>query len=57
MDDPTKRNAPDSKRINLNEDHEVRYWTRVLGISEQELRAAVGAVGDTAQKVREHLKK
>jgi hypothetical protein len=57
MDDTTKRNSPDSKRINLSEDHEVRYWTQALGVTEQELREAVKAAGSSAEKVREHLRK
>lgn len=57
MDDPNQRNSPDSKLISLGEDHEVRYWTKALGVSEHELRNAVAAVGNSAEKVRQHLKK
>ncbi len=52
-DDKTKTGGQDRKRINLNEDYEVRD----LGVTEQQLRDAVKAVGDSADKVREHLKK
>lgn len=38
MDDLKKRGAQDRARINVNEEHEVRYWTDTLGISEQRLR-------------------
>jgi len=31
MDDKTKTGSPDSKRININEKHEVSYWTKELG--------------------------
>jgi hypothetical protein len=57
MDDTSKRNAPDSKRINLHEEHEVRYWTQALGISKEKLEEAVRAVGTSAEKVRAHLQK
>jgi len=29
-DDKTKRGPADAQRINVNEDYEVEYWTRVL---------------------------
>lgn len=41
----------------LSEPHEVRSWTEALGIDEKTLRAAVAAVGDSAEKVREYLRK
>jgi len=55
-DDTAQRGSADRSRINMNQDHEVRYWTQALGVSEDELRRAVGAVGVSADKVREHLK-
>ena len=57
MDDPNQRNSPDSKLVSLTEEHEVRYWTKALGVDEHELRNAVAAVGNSAEKVRQHLKK
>ncbi|RZI84699.1 MAG: DUF3606 domain-containing protein [Rubrivivax sp.] len=33
--------------VNVNEEFEVRYWTRVLQISRADLRAAVAAVGNS----------
>lgn len=56
-DDKTKVGGQDRKRINLNEDYEVRDWAKSLGVTGQELRAAVAAVGDRAEKVREYLRK
>ena len=54
-DDTAQRGAQDRSRINVNQEHEVRYWTKALGVSEDELRRAVGEVGVAADKVREHL--
>jgi hypothetical protein len=54
-DDKTKRGGLDRDRISLEEDYEVRDWTRSLGCTEEELRAAVAAVGDSAEAVRAHL--
>jgi hypothetical protein len=55
-DDTAQRGSADRNRINMSQEHEVRYWTQALGVSEDELRRAVGEVGVSAQKVREHLK-
>jgi Protein of unknown function (DUF3606) len=30
-DDLKNRGAPDRGRVNVHEDHEVRYWTKMLG--------------------------
>lgn len=56
-DDKTKTGAADRDRINVNEDYELQYWTTALGVSADQLRAAVKAVGPTAAAVREHLGK
>lgn len=56
-DDKSKVGGQDRARINVNEDYEVRDWCKSLGVTEDELRKAVAAVGDRADKVREHLGK
>jgi len=56
-DDLKKRGPQDRSRINVHEEHEVRYWTQELGVSREQLEAAVKAAGVSAQTVREHLKK
>ena len=56
-DDLSKRGPQDRSRINVNESHELRYWTQELGVSETQLRDAVKAVGPSATAVREHLRK
>jgi hypothetical protein len=56
-DDLTNRGVRDRSRINLSEDYERRYWENTLGISEHELRNAVNAVGDSADQVKEYLKR
>jgi hypothetical protein len=56
-DDKTKRGPPDTQRINVNEQYEVSYWTKALGVSEQKLRDAVRAVGVSVAAVRRHLGK
>ena len=56
-DDLTNRGPQDRARINVNEDHELRYWTKQLGVSEQQLKEAVKAVGVSVEAVKQHLKK
>lgn len=55
-DDKNSVGSPDRDRISLGEDYEVRDWTASLGVSEAELREAVDAVGNSADKVRDYLK-
>lgn len=55
-DDKNFVGGADRARISLAEDYEVRDWTKSLGVSEEELREAVDAVGNSADKVREYLK-
>jgi hypothetical protein len=54
-DERNKRGPPDSSRINLGEAHEVAYWTKELGCSEAQLRAAVKVVGSMVATVRNYL--
>jgi hypothetical protein len=45
----------DRDLISLTQEHEVRYWTKALGVSEERLREVVGRVGHSAAKVRAEL--
>jgi len=54
-DDKTQAHGQDRTRISLEEDYEVRDWSARLGITPDELRAAVKAVGNEAAKVRQYL--
>ena len=51
-DDTAQRSHQDQLMININEPHEVRYWTQRLGCSEQQLREAVAKAGAMAKDVR-----
>lgn len=57
MDNKSKTGTPDRNTINLNEDYEVSYWTKELGVSKDELAEAVKKAGKSAQAVRDYLKK
>ncbi|WP_082648454.1 DUF3606 domain-containing protein [Lysobacter capsici] len=56
-DDLTKRQPQDKSKISLTEEWEVRYWTRALGVTEAQLRAAVKLVGHGTAAVKKHLGK
>jgi Protein of unknown function (DUF3606) len=49
--------AQDHWRINLDEEWERRFWSREFGVSEGDLRQAVGAVGNLAGSVRAHFER
>lgn len=56
-DDQFKRHGSDRERINVHQPYEVRDWSKSLGVTPEELKQAVAAVGDRVEKVREYLKK
>lgn len=55
-DNLSERGPADRSRINVNEEWERSYWTKELGVSDEELRAAVSAAGNSADAVRAHLR-
>ena len=55
MDDLNKKGAGDRSKINMHEDYEVKYWTKQLGVSRDELEKAVKKVGNSAAAVRKEL--
>jgi hypothetical protein len=56
-DDLSNRGPQDRARINIHEEWEVRWWCKELGVTPAELVAAVQAVGVSAEKVRQYLKR
>ena len=55
-DDLRKRGPADRSRVNVNDPWEVKYWRKEFGCTEQQLRQAISAVGDSAAKVSQYLK-
>lgn len=51
-----KPGGQDRTRINVNEDYELRDWSKKLGVTPEQLKAAVKAVGTSAEAVEKHLK-
>lgn len=55
-DDLSQRGPRDRDRVNVNEPHELRYWTERFGCTEAQLRRAVGLVGPMADDVAAALR-
>lgn len=55
-DRPSALRPPDPTRINVNDVRELRIWAKEFGASEEQLRAAVKAVGLSAIAVRAALR-
>lgn len=56
-DDLTHPGAPDPEKVNIGQQHEVDYWTKALGVSEEKLREAVSAVGVMIKDIKAYLNK
>jgi hypothetical protein len=54
-DNPNIRGQQDRSRINMSQEHEVRYWSQKFGCTEEELRHAVEAVGPTVAAIEKSL--
>ena len=55
-DNPNIRGDGDRQRINVDQEHEVRYWSQKLGVTAEELRTAVKDVGPMAAAVEQRLR-
>jgi hypothetical protein len=56
-DDKQNRGNPDRQRIDVNDPKELNNWAKSLGVSTEEIEAAVRKVGSTADRVREYLQR
>ena len=54
-DDKSKRGDADRSRINIREDHEIRYWSTKFDCTREQLVDAVESVGAIADKVELYL--
>lgn len=55
-DDRKQRGGQDRERINVGQDYELRDWAKKFGVSADQLKEAVQAVGTSADAVEKHLK-
>jgi hypothetical protein len=51
----TTKLPPLRNHIAMNEELEVKYWTKHLGVNREELQRAVDIVGNSAAAVRKEL--
>ncbi len=54
-DDLEQTGRQDDERINVEQDHELDYWSEKLGVSRDQLRKAVQSTGPMVKDVRRHL--
>jgi hypothetical protein len=55
MQDSTQRPTHDEFHINLQQEWQRRWWSHELGVTQEELAAAVEKAGPRSKAVREHL--
>ena len=55
-DNKANTGKQDDARININQDYELRDWSKKFGVTPDQLKEAVKAVGPVADDVRRHLK-
>ena len=55
MSDDPKKTGLDRKLISLEQEHEVRDWCQSFNCTPEDLRRAVEAVGNSAEKVRAYI--
>ena len=51
------RGPADPSHVSLSEEYEDWYWVKELGGSQAALEEAVVAIGSSADRVRQHLKR
>lgn len=54
-DDLKQTGKPDDQRINVDQDHELTYWSEKLGVSRDRLREAVAKAGPMVRNVQREL--
>lgn len=54
-DDLKNRGPQDRARVNTSEPWELKHWTKEFGVTEQQLKDAVKAVGPMVTDVRKKL--
>lgn len=56
-DDRTRKGPRDGVRINVGEAYEITYWTNQLGVTAEQLKAAVAKAGPMVTDVARELGK
>jgi hypothetical protein len=50
-----KKDHPDRSKIHLDDPKGIKCWTHELGVSKEQLQAAIDKVGNSAAAVRKEL--
>lgn len=51
-----RQRSASTERIDISYDYAVCAWARHFNVSEKRVKEAVAAVGDEAERVRQHLR-
>jgi hypothetical protein len=54
-DDFKQTGKPDDQRIDVNQDHELTYWSKKFGVTRDQLREAVAKAGPMVKNVQKQL--
>jgi Protein of unknown function (DUF3606) len=54
-DNPNLTRPQDAQRVNIHQEHELRYWTQKFGVSAETLREAVQQVGPMVEDVADYI--
>ncbi len=56
-DNKNIQDGRDRSQVNGNEDYEVQHVAKTLGVSTEQVKEAISAVGNSREKIEEYLKK
>jgi predicted DNA-binding protein YlxM (UPF0122 family) len=56
-DDKNLRDGRDRSRVSGSEDYELQHIAEQLNVSREEVRRAIEQVGNSREKIEEHLRK
>lgn len=56
-DNKNVQDGRDRSQVNGNEDYEVQYIAKTLGVSTDRIKEAISVVGNSREKIEEYLKK
>lgn len=57
MSDDLNKKPLDATRIDVNEEWELDQWSKKFGVTKEQLKQAVEAVGTSAAAVKKYLRK
>jgi hypothetical protein len=57
VDNLNIKKPKDPKTINTHEKWELDYWSKKFGVTKEQIKQSVKAVGNSTEKVKKHLGK